>query len=64
MTKYDRKGTFGILSRKCIGIYGILAFSPEYSGPHRHTSVADASIVDFDSNFVGFWRGNLNILNA
>lgn len=68
MAKYDWKCSLGVLSRQSIRICKGNQLSQSQSVrkwcQSRRTSMADTGVVDFNSDFVGFWRGNFDILDG
>jgi hypothetical protein len=61
------EGTFGVFPGERVGVCwdgvsGLVFGSRALSW--RQTSMANPGIVDLDADFMGFWRGNLDVFNG
>jgi hypothetical protein len=68
MAENDWECSLGVLSRQSIRICRGNQLSQSQSVrkwcKSRRTGMADTGVVDFNSDFVGFWRGNFDILDG
>ena len=68
MAENDWECSLGVLSRQSIRICkGNQLTQSQFERKRcksRRTSMADTGVVNFNSDFVGFWRGNFDILDG